>query len=86
MFAGRKRNTRPPVDMRSNPRDLEQALADLIKRRDNNALTPNQRALIDRMIADLEAEINRRRRERPEPPARGHQSGARSGRQRLTGW
>lgn len=53
--------------MLNQPRDLERALADLIERRKNNMLTPDERKLIDRMIVDLEAEI-RRRRERQSAP------------------
>jgi hypothetical protein len=55
--------------MRTDVRSLERALADLIERRDSSALTPDGRARLDRMIADLEAEIERRRRaSRRKPP------------------
>jgi hypothetical protein len=54
--------------MRQNLRSLERALADLIERRDKGVLTPERRALLDRMIADLEAEIRRRRARRQKPP------------------
>jgi hypothetical protein len=47
--------------MLSEPRSLEQALADLIERRDHDEVMPNKRARLDRMIAGLEAEIRWRR-------------------------
>jgi hypothetical protein len=50
--------------MLSDPRDLERALADLIERRKNDPLTPEERRLIDRMILDLGAELRRRREQR----------------------
>jgi len=56
--------------MRSDPRDPERALTDLIKRRNSDALTPDQRTMLDRMIADLEAEIALRRRKRKSHPMR----------------
>jgi len=56
--------------MWSDPRNLERALTDLIKRRNNNPLTPDQRTMLDRMIADLEAEIALRRRKRKSHPVR----------------
>jgi hypothetical protein len=54
--------------MRTNLRSLEKALADLIERRDSGAITPSERARLDRMIADLETEIERRRASRRKPP------------------
>jgi hypothetical protein len=53
--------------MLSDPRDLERALADLIERRKNDSLTPDERRLIDRMIVDLDAEIRRRREKQSAP-------------------
>jgi hypothetical protein len=54
--------------MRNNVRSLARALADLIERRDSSALTADERVRIDRMIADLEAEMERRRANRRKPP------------------
>jgi hypothetical protein len=45
-----------------DPRTLGLALADLIESRQNKAHLPTHRALLDRMIDDLEIEISRRRR------------------------
>lgn len=45
----------------SNPRTLEVALSDLIKRRLTNAFLADERTLLDRMIDDLENEISLRR-------------------------
>jgi hypothetical protein len=54
--------------MQGEPRDREQALADLIERRKNGVLTRHQRELIERMIVDLEAEIRLRPRLSMSPP------------------
>jgi hypothetical protein len=54
--------------MRSDARSLEQAVAELIERRDHKVLLSYQRTLIDRMIADLEAEISHRHERRAQPP------------------
>ena len=58
--------------MQSAPRNLEQALADLIERRDNEPLTSDQRTLLDRMITHLEAEIELRRDRHFDRTLRGH--------------
>jgi len=65
---GAEEEAKAPVGMRNKVRSLERALADLIERRDSSVLTAEGRALIDRMIADLEAEIERRRANQRKPP------------------
>lgn len=66
LYAGGHKKTDRLTEMLSDPRSLEQALADLIERRESNALRRDQQALVDRMIVDLEAEIERRRSLREE--------------------